>query len=149
MTRIRPGTLGKLGLAPGGASKIVLMPMYDYRCADCRRRSTVFFRTFSDVSDPICPHCRSARMSKLVSRVALLRSEEDRLEALADPGSLAGVDESDPKSVAAWARRMGSEMGEDLGEDFDEMVDAIERGEDPEGMGMGMGAGDDFGDLGD
>jgi len=84
-------------------------------------------------------------MSKLVSRVATIRSEEDRLESLADPSSLSGIDEDDPKSVAAWARKMGSELGEDLGDEFDEMVDAMERGEEPgtdEG-GDSLG-GDDF-----
>ncbi len=88
-------------------------------------------------------------MAKLPSRVATIRSEEDRLESLADPSSLAGIDEDDPKSVAAWARKMGSELGEDLGEEFDEMVDAMERGEDPSAMDEGggdFGSGDD--DLG-
>ncbi|HEU0167778.1 MAG TPA: zinc ribbon domain-containing protein [Chloroflexota bacterium] len=135
------------------------MPVYEYRCGECRRRSEVFFSSFSAVSQPVCPHCGSGKMAKLVSRVAILKSEESRLEALADPSSLSGLDESDPKSVAAWARRMGSELGEDLGSDFDEMVDAMERGEDPMGMGeegggdfgggddFGGGAGDDFGGL--
>src|SRR5579884_3804640 len=129
------------------------MPVYEYRCGACRRRSEVFFASFSAVSQPVCPHCGSDNMAKLVSRVAILKSEESRLEALADPSSLSGLDENDPKSVAAWARRMGSEMGEDLGDDFDEMVDAIERGEDPmaEGGedGGGFGGGDDFGGADD
>jgi|SRR5579884_416081 putative FmdB family regulatory protein len=119
------------------------MPVYEYRCTDCRKRSSIFFRSFSDVNQPTCPHCGSHSLSKLVSRVAMLRSEEDRLEALADPSSLAGIDEDDPKAVAAWARKMGSELGEDLGDEFDEMVDAMERGEDPT---MDDGGGDD--DLG-
>lgn len=118
------------------------MPVYDYRCGECRKRSTVFFRSFSDVNDPVCPHCSSAKMAKLPARVAMLRSEEDRMEALADPSSLAGIDDDDPKAVAAWARKMGSELGEDLGEDFDEMVDAMERGEDPSGMGEDGGGGE-------
>ena len=129
------------------------MPVYEYRCGDCRRRSEVFFTSFSTVSQPVCPHCGSGNMAKLVSRVAILKSEESRLEALADPSSLSGLDENDPKSVAAWARRMGSEMGEDLGDDFDEMVDAMERGEDPMGMGDEgggeFGGADDFGGGGD
>jgi len=116
------------------------MPFYEYRCADCKRRSSILFRSFSDVSEPACPHCGSTRMSKLVSRVATIRSEEDRLESLADPSSLSGIDEDDPKSVATWARKMGSELGEDLGDEFDEMVDAMERGEEP---GVDEG-GDDF-----
>jgi putative FmdB family regulatory protein len=122
------------------------VPVYEYRCGECRKRSSILFRSFSDVADPICPHCGSAHMSKLVSRVATLKSEDDRLDALADPSSLAGIDEDDPKAVAAWARKMGSELGEDLGEDFDEMVDAMERGEDPAGLDDDGGdfGGDDF-----
>jgi putative FmdB family regulatory protein len=121
------------------------MPVYEYRCGDCRKRASIFFRSFSDVTEPICPSCGSASMTKLVSRVIALRSEEERLESLADPSSLAGIDEDDPKAVAAWARKMGSELGEDLGEDFDEMIDAMERGEDPSGMDDLGGGGDDFG----
>ena len=138
------------------------MPTYEYRCQSCNKRSSIFFRSFGEVTEPVCPHCGGASMTKLVSRVATIRSEDSRLESLADPSSLSGVDENDPKSVAAWARRMGSELGEDLGDDFDEMVDAMERGEDPSdmmggdggmggmgdmGMGMGMGDDDFGGDL--
>lgn len=70
-------------------------------------------------------------MTKLVSRFAVLRSEESRLDALADPSSLAGLDEDDPKSVAAWARKMGGELGDDLGDDFREAVEEMEAGGDP------------------
>ena len=62
-------------------------------------------------------------MEKLVSRVAMLRSEESRLDSLADPSQLGGLDENDPKSVARWMKKMGREMGEDLGEDFEQEVD--------------------------
>jgi putative FmdB family regulatory protein len=126
------------------------MPVYDYRCTDCGKRSSVFFRSFSEVTEPVCPHCGSAHLAKLPSRVATIRSEDDRMESLADPSALAGIDEDDPKSVAAWARKMGSELGEDLGDDFDEMVDAMERGEDPSTMDDPMGGGDnDFGGADD
>jgi hypothetical protein len=82
-------------------------------------------------------------MAKLISRVVTVRSEESRLESLADPSSFSGIDENDPKSVAAWARKMGSEMGEDLGDDFDEMVDSMERGDDPDMLGDDAGFGGD------
>ena len=44
------------------------------------------------------------------------------MEALADPSSLAGVDEHDPQSVARWMKKMGREMGEDLGEGLEEEI---------------------------
>ncbi len=86
--------------------------------------------------DPKCKKCGSPNLDKLVSRVAVSRSEESRLESLADPSKLAGLDEKDPKSLARWMKRMGKEMGEDLGEDFDESIDEAmeeaERGEEGE-----------------
>lgn len=108
------------------------MPIHEYRCARCGRRFQKLFRSFAEVRDPeSCPHCGAAGVSRLPPRVRLLRSEESRLDDLADPGSLGDLDESDPRSVARWAKRMGREMGDDLGPEFDEAVDAMESGEDP------------------
>ncbi|OGD14023.1 MAG: FmdB family transcriptional regulator [Candidatus Aminicenantes bacterium RBG_16_63_14] len=120
------------------------MPVYEYRCADCRKKTTVVTLSVKTAVDPACMHCGGRNMAKLVSRVAVRRSEESRLESLADPASLAGLDESDPKSVARWMKKMGREMGEEAGEDFDEEVDkAMEEaasGEGAEGSGT---SGDD------
>jgi hypothetical protein len=80
-----------------------------------------------------------------MSRFARLRSEDDRLDALADPGSFGDLDENDPKSVARWAKKMGKELGEDVGEDFDQMMEeAVE--EEAGGAGKEGGAGEDLGD---
>jgi len=62
-------------------------------------------------------------MSRVLSRVRVVRSEESRMENLADPSKWGGLDEKDPKSMARWMKRMGKEMGEDMGEDVDQMVD--------------------------
>ncbi len=51
------------------------------------------------------------------------KSEERRLESLADPASFAGLDENDPQSVARWVKKMGKEMGEDMGEDIDQLAE--------------------------
>jgi hypothetical protein len=52
-----------------------------------------------------------------------MKSEESRLESLADPSKLSGFDENDPQSVARWMRKMGKEMGEDLGDDVEQVVE--------------------------
>lgn len=132
------------------------MPIYEYGCYDCRKRVSVFFRSFSEVEtkEAACPRCGGTHLKRLISKVAVLRSEESRLENLADPSSMAGLDENDPKSIARWMRKMSSEMGEDLGSDFNEVVDRLEAGEDPElieksmpDLGGSGGASDDwFGD---
>lgn len=116
------------------------MPIYEYRCNGCGRRVTLFWRSFSEIGEtpPRCSFCGGEDLTRLVSRVAVVRSEEGRLEDLADPSSLAGLDENDPKSMARWMRKMSQEMGEDLGPEFYEVVDRLEAGQSPEEVEEGM-----------
>jgi len=110
------------------------MPIYEYRCGDCKRRVSIFFRSFADTNQAAqCPNCGGQHLTRLVSRVATIKSEDARLEAMSDPSNFGDVDENDPKSVAKFMRKMGDQMGgEDLGPEFGEMVDRLESGESPE-----------------
>ncbi len=127
------------------------MPIYEYRCADCRRRVSILFRSFSNTENPRCPNCGGEHLSRLVSRVSTVKSEEARLDALSDPSAFGDVDENDPKSMARFMKKMGNEMGgEDLGPEFHEMVDRLESGENPEEIeksmpGLGGEGADDMG----
>lgn len=111
------------------------MPIYEYRCESCGAKFSVVFWP-PDRPEPRCRRCGSTEARRLISRVALVRGEEDRLERLAD--EVSGVDEDDPRSVARWARRLGREMGEELGEDFEQALDeasSSDTGDDTEGQG--------------
>jgi putative FmdB family regulatory protein len=120
------------------------MPIYEYRCLNCSRRTSLLVMNVATFVVPPCPRCATGSLQKLMSRFAVVRSEESRLDDLADPGSFGDIDENDPKSIARWARRMGQEMGEDLGDDFDQMVDQLEAGEVPDDVGeSGIGQADD------
>ena len=132
------------------------MPIYEYHCADCGRKVSLLWRTYADAEsrEAVCPRCNGKHLSRLISKVAFARSEDSRLDDLADPSSLGGLDESDPKSLARFMRKMASESGEELGPEFDEVVGRLEAGEDPEaieesmpdlGGGSGSGGQDDFG----
>ena len=138
-------------------TEVIAVPIYEYACYDCKRRVSLLWRSFADAEsrEAICPRCGGKHLTRLISRVSVVRSEESRLDSLADPGDLSGLDESDPKSLARFMRKMASETGEDLGPEFEEVVGRLEAGEDPESIeesmpdlagdgGMGMG-GDDFG----
>jgi len=114
------------------------MPIYEYRCLNCRRRFSKFWRSFSAAAEgpqPICPKCQSENVQRLVSRVRLMHSEESRMDALSDPSMFGDLDENDPKSMGRFMRKMVNEMGDeagDLGPEFDEVVDRLESGQDPE-----------------
>src|SRR5205814_318429 len=99
------------------------MPIYEYECADCRRRVSLLIRSISTAATPACPRCGGTALTRLMSRFATVKSEDARLESLADAGSFGDVDENDPASVAKFMKKMGKEFGDDLGDDFESAVD--------------------------
>jgi putative FmdB family regulatory protein len=133
------------------------MPNYPYRCLSCHKRFEIFM-TYSEYGQkPVsCPHCGSDQVQRRISRIRFARSEESRLEEMADPDKLAGL-EDDPKALGRMMRQMGSEMGEELGPEFDDVVGRLESGQSPEeiekampdlgGDEGGMGGGGDFDDI--
>jgi putative FmdB family regulatory protein len=122
------------------------MPIYEYLCNGCKKRVSLLVRSISNPGTPECPRCGGTDLERLMSRFARVRSEDDRLDGLADDvEGLGGMDEDDPRAAARMLRKMKDEMGEDAGEDFDEAVDALESGElgDEDGDGGAGDGGDD------
>jgi putative FmdB family regulatory protein len=132
------------------------MPNYEYRCLNCRKRFEVFL-TYSDYGTRTiaCPHCKSENVQRRIGRIRVARSDESRLENLADPSKLEGLDE-DPRALGRMMREMGSEVGEEMGPEFNEVVNRLESGQSPEqieqdlpDLGAGAGGGDLGGGMGD
>jgi len=98
------------------------MPLYEYRCKDCGKISEFLVIRTDETLVPQCKRCKSKKMSRILSRVRVVRSEESRLGSLADPSKWGDLDEKDPKSMARMMKRMGKELGEDV-ENVDEMID--------------------------
>jgi putative FmdB family regulatory protein len=107
------------------------MPIYEYQCEKCRKMTSVLTTRVSKKVDAVCAHCGGKKMRRLMSRFAMPRSEESRMDSLADPSKLRDLDENDPKSVARMMKRMGTEMGDEFsGPEFDEAVQELESGGD-------------------
>jgi len=103
------------------------MPIYEYRCKDCKRKSSFLIYNYDKLKGLRCKHCDGENLIRIYSRFAAIRSEDSKLERLADPSTFSDIDEKDPRSVAKWMKKMSKEMGEDLGSDFDEEIEkAIE-----------------------
>jgi putative FmdB family regulatory protein len=131
------------------------MPIYEYRCGQCGRKTAIWWRSLARIerSHPKCTRCGSDSLRRLVSRAAHLRGDDSRLDSLAD-SDMGGLDENDPKSLGRMMRKLSAEAGEDMGDEFDEMVGRLEAGESPEDIeksmpdfGMGEGgveSGDQF-----
>jgi putative FmdB family regulatory protein len=122
------------------------MPIYEYECDKCHRRSSVLTLRVSEKADAVCRHCGSQAMSRIMSRFSMPKSEDARMEALSDPSNFSDIDENDPKSVARVMRRMGKEIGDEFGgPEFDEAVEELESGGDiGEDSADGTGGDDDL-----
>ena len=117
------------------------MPLYEYRCQECRRRSTVLVRSMFSTPDPTCEHCGGGNLTRLISKVSFRRSWGESLDWAPDSGYPTDADQDDPRQMAQWMRRMQREMGEEVTPEFDQMMEELESEAD--------GAGADGEDLDD
>jgi putative FmdB family regulatory protein len=128
------------------------MPIYEYRCGNCHRKVSIFWRSFSavDESKAQCTFCGSTQLSRLASRVRVIRGGGGQTDSGssvpdADDGAdammneLSGLDENDPRALGHFMRKMAAEAGEEMGPEFDEIVGRLEKGEDPEKIEQNMG----------
>ncbi len=108
------------------------MPIYEYRCQDCRKRTTVLLLSIRQPAPTACQHCGGTNLERLLSKFASPKSEEARLDALADPSRLGELDENDPASMARFMKTMGKELGEDIGDEVDAAMEegSLEKGEE-------------------
>lgn len=55
------------------------MPVYDYRCNVCGRKTAFFYKTYKDYDaalegqTQVCPNCGSTELTRLISRVAIAK----------------------------------------------------------------------------
>jgi putative FmdB family regulatory protein len=110
------------------------MPTYDFICNNCNERFDVFL-TFSEYGRKkiSCTHCKSKSVRRRMTKVRIAKSEEGRMESMADEfsGFEEGLDDN-PKEMARVMKKMGREMGEELPPEFNEVVDRLESGQSPE-----------------
>jgi putative FmdB family regulatory protein len=109
------------------------MPSYDFICNSCHQRFDVFL-TYSEYGKKAvtCAHCGSKDVRRRMTKVRVAKSEESRMDSMADDFSGFEGLEDDPRAMGQMMRKMGKEMGEEMPPEFDEVVDRLESGQSPE-----------------
>lgn len=113
------------------------MPLFEYVCRACGKRFTFLTGVVAENTDPTCPVCRSSDLKKLISRFSRGRSDDDRLDSMAD--QMDSQDFEDPRALRRFAREMGKEMGAETGEDLSDELEALIESEASEDEGCGPG----------
>jgi len=122
------------------------MPTYDFICNNCNQRFDVFL-TFADYGKKkiTCTHCKSKDVRRRMTKVRIAKTEEGRMNAMADDFSGFEGIEDNPKEMARMMKKMGNEMGEELPPEFNEVVDRLESGQSPDEIESAI---PDLGDVG-
>jgi putative FmdB family regulatory protein len=105
------------------------MPLYEYLCQSCGKKFTVLVGVTAEKDDESCSHCGSKKAKRLVSRFRRGRSEDERVDELADKLEVMGEPES-PSEMRGMVKEMGKALDEDVSEEMDELFEA-----DMEGKG--------------
>ncbi len=77
-------------------------------------------------------------MRRRMTKVRIAKSEDSRMDSMADDFSGFEGLENDPQAMGRMMRKMGKEMGEELPPEFDEVVDRLEKGQSPEDIESSM-----------
>lgn len=100
------------------------MPIYEYRCERCGRRHSLLTRTY-DAAPPACPSCGETALERLISRVAILRSED----SLGPPQAHGDADYyRDSRNIGRYTKQRLGELGVDLGPQMDEVIEKARDG---------------------
>lgn len=105
------------------------MPVYEYICPNCHRRTDILSRTFQPPSNPTCSHCGGQDLKRAITTFAFHKSEKTRQEEAGDPDK-AGPDYfEDPRNIGLSTEERFQEMGLDMPDDLQEKIGEAQQGE--------------------
>ncbi|PJF41186.1 MAG: hypothetical protein CUN54_02300 [Phototrophicales bacterium] len=108
------------------------MPAYEYRCNNCGRNVSLFYKTYSDYDSAThtCPHCQSTDLTRLISRVAISKPSRDYSKMSSDE-MLSVFESGDSRAVGEMMQQI---TGNDpsLGAEYHEAAERLRKGESME-----------------
>ncbi len=126
------------------------MPLFEFSCRACGKQFTFLSGVVADNDKPRCPRCASADLAKLMSRFVRGRSDDARMDSLAERMESSDLDDASTlrRFAQEAGREMSAESGKDLSGEVEQLLEAEMRGDDLDdagfgGSNFGSGSGDD------
>jgi putative FmdB family regulatory protein len=111
------------------------MPIYEYRCQQCGKVSSLFTRSISASLEPACTHCQSKDVQRRMSSFALgkttqsVHEQHPYLSSMSSPYYY-----SDPRNIGRHVEESFQRYGMEMPSSVRETIDAAREGELPKGM---------------
>jgi putative FmdB family regulatory protein len=108
------------------------MPVYEFFCPSCRRKSTFLVKSAS-FFQPKCSVCGNTDIKRVISSFAYHKSLSTVYEESGEPGQAAGSDYyKDPRNIGRWAEKKFKDMGMEMPGEIKRKIRAAREGELPE-----------------
>jgi putative FmdB family regulatory protein len=98
------------------------VPIYEYRCSACQAKFSLLIGMIAAPDDEVCPKCSSKDIARLVSKFRRGRTEDDRVDELADRMETMGEPES-ASEMRDFVKEMGKASDDEYGDDFEAMFE--------------------------
>jgi putative FmdB family regulatory protein len=110
------------------------MPSYDYRCNTCGRPLVFSYRTYQayDEAERVCPHCGSADLTRLISRVAIAKPTQ-KYANMSSREMLSVLEGGDSREIGTLFQQVGAGVPSGDGE-YHEVTNRLLQGEKPDSI---------------
>jgi putative FmdB family regulatory protein len=130
------------------------MPIYEFLCTDCNTIFNFFSSRINTDKRPDCPKCGRKELARQMSTFATIgkareTDADDPLAGLDETKmeqafeglmrDAEGMNEDDPRQMAALMRKFSDKTGISMGEQMEEALARMEAGEDPDQIEQEMG----------
>jgi putative FmdB family regulatory protein len=129
------------------------MPIYEFYCDRCNVIFNFFSGRIDTTTVPACPQCGKGELNRRISTFATIGKAKDTSDDMfsgMDESKMEqaiqslmrdaeGVNEQDPKQMAALMRKFSDKTGISLGASMEEAISRMEAGEDTEQVEKDMG----------
>ena len=109
------------------------MPIYEFVCQGCHKRTSLLIR---DVSAPLvlkCSTCGNTNLSRVISGFAYHKSVKTVWEESGEPTADPGDDYyRDPRNIGRWVEKKFQDMGQEMPSQIQEEIWAAREGVLPE-----------------
>ena len=105
------------------------MPVYDFRCKQCREEFSLHYKSLHDyeAATPQCPACESTTLSRLIRSVAVQSPTRD-FTRMSSGEMLSVLDSGDSRQVGEMFQQIGGSVPSDA-VDYHDATQQLLRGE--------------------
>ena len=108
------------------------MPIYEYRCRGCGEVSSLFTKTINTSVQPVCFHCRSTDLRRLMSSFAMGKTVQSVHESYPSPAGSPPLDYyNDPRNIGRHTEESYARHGLEMPESVRNTINAAREGDLP------------------